>query len=258
MPKSPTKPNLTGSLEDYLETIMLLARRGEPVRVKDIAAERGVRAPSVSLALGKLADLGLLTYARREFIELTPTGLTEARRVYSRHQILSRFFEEILRMDPAAASDQACALEHALTDDGMDRLARFFEYLAGCPSVPRGFLKDYGQCPIVSGDGDSCGPHADSPFACITPCHSRTDDQGGERQAVVRLSDQPSGTTGVVTQIDAQGAVRRKLLDMGLLPDVKLTVERAGTGGKSIGIKVGVCLLTLTVEEAQAVCLVPS
>lgn len=258
MTKAPETPKLTGSLEDYLETIMLLARRGEPVRVKDIAAERGVRAPSVSLALGKLADLGYLTYTRRELIELTPKGLIEARRVFSRHQILTRFFAEILRMEPGAASDQACAIEHVLTDDGMDRLTRFFEYLASCPNVPPGFLKDYGQCPIVSGEGAHCGEDQDSPFVCLTPCRDESETPQMGRQATARLVDLLAGETGVVTQIAAGGSVRQGLLDLGLLPDVGLTVERVNAGGKGIAIKVDGCPMTLTLTEAQAVRLVTS
>jgi len=254
--KSPSKLNLSGSLEDYLETILLLARKHDQVRVKDIAAEREVRAPSVSLALGKLSDMGLVAHHRREFVELTPTGEREALRVYSRHTLLTRFFAEILQMSPEAAAEQACAMEHVLTDDGMDRLTRFFEYLTCCPSVSQDFLKDFQRCPIVSSSSLHCGPSTDGSFACATPCHHDNEHLQPQSRTIMSLSKLAPGARGIVARIDAQGAIRQRLLDMGLLPDVELTVERVAPSGDPIWIKLEGSQIALRLKEAQAVCLV--
>ena len=125
--------NLTGSLEDYLETIFELVRDKKLARVKDIAKARGVKAGSVSPAMRRLADLGLIEYVEREYIDLTPAGEVEARRIFAKHQLLTRFFSQILKMSKSSAEADACAIEHNLSDEGMDHIVRFFEFLQGCP-----------------------------------------------------------------------------------------------------------------------------
>ena len=253
MTSSSSKLNLSGSLEDYLETILLLARKNVQVRVKDIAAERNVKAPSVSLALGKLSNFGFVAHHRREFVELTPAGEHEAQRVYSRHTILTRFFSEILQMPAKAAGEQACAIEHVLTDDGMDRLTRFFEYLTGCPSVSKNFLKDFQSCPIVNNSAPECESSAGDAFACVSPCHHDDENLPTQSRSIMSLSQLAPGTKGIVTRIDAKGAIRQRLLDMGLLPDVKLTVERVAPSGDPIWIKLDGSQIALRLKEALAV-----
>ena len=88
--------HLSSSLEDYLETVFELVRDRKVARVKDIAKARGVRAASVTPAMHRLAHLGLIDYAEREYIVLTPAGEKMARRVYARHRVLQRFFREVL------------------------------------------------------------------------------------------------------------------------------------------------------------------
>lgn len=120
---------LTPALEDYLESIFLLAKDCGHARVRDIANARTVKAASVSPALKRLSDLGYVTYERREYITLTPAGEAAARQVYARHVMLHRFFHEILGMEANAAEHEACELEHSLSDEGMLRFFTFFERL---------------------------------------------------------------------------------------------------------------------------------
>ncbi|MBM4373322.1 MAG: metal-dependent transcriptional regulator, partial [Deltaproteobacteria bacterium] len=82
---------LTPALEDYLETIFELVQERKVARVRDIAEARSVKAGSVSPAMRRLADLGLIRYHQREFIDLTEQGEEEARRVMARHRVLRRF-----------------------------------------------------------------------------------------------------------------------------------------------------------------------
>ena len=125
--------SMSPPLEDYLETIYLLVQEHGFARVRDIARARDVKAATVSVALRKLADAGLADYERREYTRLTPKGERAARRILARHRLLTRFFEEVLRMSPGAANQQACAMEHVLTDEAADRMVRFFEFLGKLP-----------------------------------------------------------------------------------------------------------------------------
>lgn len=99
--------SLTGALEDYLETVFILVREQGFARVRDIAKAREVRSSSVSPALRRLHALGLVEYVRREYVGLTDSGEREARRVLARHDLLTRFFSEVLQMSPSASEKEA-------------------------------------------------------------------------------------------------------------------------------------------------------
>ena len=206
-------------LEDYLETIYLLAQEHGFARVRDIARARDVKAATVSIALRKLSDTGLVNYVRREYISLTGRGEETARRILTRHRLLTRFFEEVLGMSPRAAGEQACAMEHSLTDEAMDRMVRFFEFLGACPSVVRAF----GQCPMGArpGDEEACGAAAPECARCsVAP-----------KESPMTVARMKPGQSAVVTHVTATGALRQRLLDMGLLPEVVVRVERVAPAG---------------------------
>lgn len=230
-------------LEDYLETVYLLVQEQGAARVRDIARARGVKAATVSIALGKLGDAGLVDYARREHIRLTPKGEEAARRILTRHRLLARFFEEVLGMSPHAASEQACSLEHALTDEATDRLVRFFEFLGTRPSTPAAF----GQCPVGARPGD------EHPCDAASPECARCNPSVQEN--AVSIATLRPGQSGVVTRITATGALRRRLLDMGILPETKVDVERSGPGGHPLWIRCQGARLALRRAEAGHVLL---
>ncbi len=233
---------LTGALEDYLETIYQLVRAQRFARVKDIARERKVKAGSVSPALRRLSDLGLVEYVQREYVTLTERGEEEARRVFARHTVLTRFFEEILDMDPVAAEEQACAMEHSLSNEGMDRMVRFFEYLSTCPNSPPDFLEKFHQCSLLH-EHQTCSHLCDdeSQAAC---------NRVRQSMSVAELGP---GERGTISQVNAHGAVRQRLLDMGVLPDVAIEVERTAPTGDPIWVKVEGNQLALRRAEAKAV-----
>jgi DtxR family transcriptional regulator, Mn-dependent transcriptional regulator len=233
---------LTGALEDYLETIYQLLQRQPFARVRDIAKAREVKAGSVSPALKRLADLGMVRYVQREYVTLTDDGEREARRVYARHRLLIRFFTEILQMAPAAAEKDACRIEHTLSDEAMDRMVRFFEYLSACPSSPPDFLERFHGCSIVHSDAEPCPHH----------CTAEAGQQlaGGTSMSVF---DMKPGESGCVTQVNAVGAIRQRLLDMGILPDVLVELERVAPAGEPVWIRLEGSQLALRRQEAQAV-----
>ena len=218
-------------------------------RVKDIAKARSVKAGSVSPALKRLSTLGLVKYVQREYVALTPVGERAARRILSRHRILTRFFAEILRMEPRAAEEQACAMEHSLSSEGMDRLVRFFEYLVVCPLQPESFLSTYGNCPLVTNGAERTEK---SEPECVEQC--TTQQTAALRQP--SLASLRPGEQGRVTHVNAKGAIRQRLLDMGVLPDTLIEVERVAPSGDPVWIKLGGAQIALRRQEADAVSIV--
>lgn len=242
MPKPDAKIQLTPSLEDYLETIYEVIRERKVARVRDIVLARNVKAGSVTPAMKRLADLGLITYERREYIELTPAGEKAARRVLSRHQVLTSFLAEVLKISPQTAEADACAMEHHISDEAMDRMVRFFEFMRSCPNTETGFLDRFHNCSKVNAELPEC-PHqcglADDPLHTEKPEKS--------------IADLKPGESGRVRQINTSGAIRQRLLDMGLLPDVVIRIERVAPTGDPIWIKLRGYQLSLRMNEARAV-----
>ena len=234
---------ISASLEDYLETIYLLAQQHGFARVKDIARARDVKAASVSVALRKLAEQDLVRYERREYVTLTESGEEAGRRVLSRHRLLTRFFEEVLGMSTEAAGDQACAMEHCLTDEAMDRFVRFFEFIGTCPSVVHRF-REYE--PAVN--GVSC-PHTPCSRDICAACPSA----GSVPEPAKSLADLKSGESGLVTQVGSTGAIRQRLLDMGILPNTMIDLERVGLGGDPLWIRCHGAQLALRRAEAKTI-----
>ena len=244
MTPTPTRlsdSDISSSLEDYLETIYLLVQEQGFARVKDVARARNVKAASVSIALRRLAELDLVRYERREYIALTPEGEKAGRRVFSRHRLLTRFFQEVLNMEAQAASEQACAMEHSLTDEAMDGMARFFEFLGTCPFV----IESFRVCPAIAGrKPGAAGGHL--PEWCAVCAKKKAVND-------MSLADIKPGHRAVVTKISAGGALRQRLLDMGVLPETAIDIERVGLGGDPFWVRCQGARLALRRSEAQSI-----
>lgn len=245
MSDPPTR--LSNALEDYLETIYRLIRNRSVARVRDIAKARDVKPASVSPALKRLHDMGLVEYVQREFVSLTPAGEREAQRIFSRHRVLTRFFVEVLNMEAAAADEDACVMEHGLSDQGMDRLVRFFEFLKICPSAPPDLLGRFSGCPAIHGGSD----HGDQ--ACIQCSHRKNGKSCRGPNQAKSLADVSDGELGRVTHIDATGLIRQRLLDIGILPDTVIHVERSASDSGTCWVQIHGSRVELSQEEAEAV-----
>jgi Mn-dependent DtxR family transcriptional regulator len=107
------------SAEDYLETILLLSRKTGAVRSIDIAGETGYSRPSVSVAVKKLREGGLIKVDGDGFITLTTTGLATAEQVYERHSVIYDWLVSSGVGEKTAAVD-ACRMEHVVSNETFD------------------------------------------------------------------------------------------------------------------------------------------
>ncbi len=126
---------LTQSLEDYLETIYKLNETGKPVRCSFIADLLQVKRPSVTSALRSLEEKGYVVYQPYVPIVLTELGTKEAKRVIRRHKAMEIFLERVLGVDVKSSKEEACRLEHAMSDEVTTRLVEFVEFIDSCPRV---------------------------------------------------------------------------------------------------------------------------
>ncbi|MDD2458705.1 MAG: metal-dependent transcriptional regulator [Eubacteriales bacterium] len=108
---------LSPANEDYLETILALAPDGTPVRSVDVSNQLGISRAAVSKALSNLVQAGLIEHTPYGSIQLTDTGLARANLITQSHQMLKRFLVEILGLDENTAEQDACRLEHVISEE---------------------------------------------------------------------------------------------------------------------------------------------
>jgi Fe2+ transport system protein FeoA len=178
---------------------------------------------------------------QREFIDLTPSGETEARRVFARHNMLTRFLQEVLRMPADTAAQEACAMEHSLSSAGLEHLTRFFEFVHACPEGKR-LLEKFHGCAKVHDDKQWCAKH----------CPDDSSQAHLGRPEQTRLAELEPGDQAHIAQINGSSELRQRILDMGLLPDVVVEIDRAGDSDGNVRINVEGFQLRLTGEEANA------
>ena len=111
------------SAEDYLETIYILKQRSDFVRSIDIAREMGYSKPSISRAMGLLKSGGFIEIAPDGAITLTQSGVEVAQKIYERHTLLTRLLVN-LGVSPVAAAEDACKLEHAISDESFEAIKK--------------------------------------------------------------------------------------------------------------------------------------
>lgn len=111
------------SMEDYLETILLLQRKNGHVRSIDIATELEYTKASVSIAMKSLREKKLITMAETGYITLTDDGLKKAESVLERHTLLSNWLIR-LGVSEQTAIEDACRIEHDISEETFEILKK--------------------------------------------------------------------------------------------------------------------------------------
>lgn len=214
---------LTASEEDYLEAIRELESLGGPVRVKDVAASLSVRMASVTAVLKRLVQLELVEHERYGSITLTSRGRQSAERILNRHLLLHGFFHEVLGVSEESAAKDACAVEHALSDETIDRLLDFLVSSRHLDESKRNILRK-----------------------------SESADGGMNRRISMSLTldHAEPGKIYAVEHLSAPSIVSRKLRGLGI--DTGRTLARLYTPSQSeIAVSLDGLSLRISLEEAS-------
>ena len=107
--------------EMYLETILVLSETHPTVRAIDVSEEMGFSKPSVSRALAILKNDGYVVSDANGYLTLTDAGKEIAEKIYERHTTISQFLIN-LGVDPEVAADDACKMEHHISDQSFEAL----------------------------------------------------------------------------------------------------------------------------------------
>ena len=122
--------HLTVANEDYLECMVRIeseAGEGAGVRSVDIANQLDVSKASVNKAVAALKSQGLVDQSHYGKVMLTDEGRAIGEAVWYRHRLLRTFLMRELGVPYQRADSEACMMEHALSEDTMDRWLRYLE-----------------------------------------------------------------------------------------------------------------------------------
>lgn len=112
------------SVENYLETILILSNRLSSVRSIDIVKELGYSKPSVSVAMKNLRTKGYINMDDDGYITLTTEGDSLAKSIYERHIVLSKALMSI-GVNEETAKEDACLIEHIISEESFEKIKLF-------------------------------------------------------------------------------------------------------------------------------------
>lgn len=229
---------LSHSLEDYLEAIYNLKVQSPVVRMKEIARAMSVRMPSVTGAIRSLAAKGFVKHQPYDSVELTESGLDRARGVAHRHSAVQELLTTILDLPEREAESEACGLEHAIRPETLDKLLKFVDFVRAHGDGPFS-LADFHS---YLKDGHDPDGHV-SPDVCYLPPTIKS----------TKLSELCPGMRGRIAFVSGKGAIRKRLLEMGMTSDTQFDVVRTAPLGDPIEIKIRGYNLSLRRSEAEHV-----
>lgn len=202
--------------EDFLEAIFILARDSRrPPKIHEIASALHKPEREIPSTLKILEENGDIIPVDEGRIALTPQGQELGMRVVKKHETLQCFFSEILGMDGPSASNEACTLEHAVSDDTINRLGTYLKY------SPSRLQKE-------------------------------TEPVWGTACPLSALTDFNEGDDVIVQQILGQERANR-LLDLGVVPGERVRIKRK-LANQALVVQVKGCDVALSPEVAASIC----
>lgn len=115
---------ISSSLEDYIEAVYNIFVAENKVKAIDVSRRLNVSRASVTEALQKLEQLGLINYGHYGTISITDSGVKKAKEVIKKHEILSLFFEKVLGVNHEIAEETACKIEHVIGNEVFKKLEK--------------------------------------------------------------------------------------------------------------------------------------
>ena len=199
---------MSESVEEYLEAIYAYNEKGELAKNQDLAERLRVSPPSVTEMIKKLAEKGLVTYEPYKGAILTGRGMAMAQSVVRKHRLLERFLCDTLGIGKEKVHNEACRLEHSLSDEVASALCEKLSNPLTCP--------DEGN-PI---------PPCTLDYSACDQCKSLREKDSSPR-LLTQLSRLRPRDSGRVAFTRGGGAASQRIADMGLCPGAEVRVVNA-------------------------------
>jgi len=194
------------STEEYLEAIYAFNENGELAKNSELAKRLRVSPPSVTQMIQKLSEDGLVEYQPYKGAALTGRGMAHARKVVRKHRLLERFLHDVLKLNGSKVHNEACRLEHSLSDETTAALCKSLENPDTCPDDER-------PIPLCTLDVEDC-----------EECEEKRSENP---KLLAELSNLKPGEEGVVAFVRGGTKACQRLLDMGLTRGTNVRVLNA-------------------------------
>ncbi len=203
---------MSNSTEEYLEALYTLTQNNTTASTSDIAKHLKIAPASVTEMLKKLDGSGYVDYTPRHGVTLTQKGFELAQKMARKHRLLERFLHDVLHIGNDKVHKEACAMEHALSDETERALCQTLKAPDKCPD-------DEKVIPPCNLGFTNCGE-------CQQWGEGSLDEVGKRKSNIVAISTLKENQDGTVAFIRGDNKVLRRLLDMGLTPGTKISVNR--------------------------------
>jgi DtxR family transcriptional regulator, Mn-dependent transcriptional regulator len=211
------------NIEEYLECIWELTQRGSVAKTTDIASELKVSPASVTEMVQKLAEGGYVIYEKYKGVTLTEEGTRIGSKIKRRHRLLERFLVDILGVSNEKSHEEACRLEHTISD-----------------------VSEKSLCQMMN------NPQTSPKGKPIPRCENSCLDCVGE--PTISMSMLKVGEAGLITHLKCtESAKVRRIISMGFVPGRKVCVEEELPMGGPFLISIEESKIALAREYAAMV-----
>ena len=199
---------ISENIEEYLEVLYRYGSNGEQVSTTQLSRDLGIAPGSVTQMLKKLENLGYITYTPYKGATLTDEGMKIAQKITRKHRILEKFLLDILKVKEENIHDQACEMEHTLSDEAERALCTMLHHPDLCPD-------------------ENVIPACDFDFGSCQECFSQKDfDQVINRKFnLLSISELTSNAEGIISFIRGNNELLDDIADVGIKVGQNLKYE---------------------------------
>ncbi|RAP53645.1 MAG: DtxR family iron (metal) dependent repressor [Methanosphaera sp. rholeuAM270] len=203
--------NISENVEEYLETIYKKSLSDNMAKTTEISKDLGIAPGSVTQMLKKLEEEGYVNYYQYKGVKLTDKGYKIAESIVRKHRLLETFLYNTLGIDIEDLHEQACAMEHSLSDEAERKLCQLLEYPDQCPD-------DHNIIPVCGLDISTC-------YEC-SKIH-KIDDIPKRIENLISVGSMTPNQVGIIKFIRGDNEKLNELLDLGIALETKITLISA-------------------------------
>jgi|GEM_PF-93835 len=197
------------SVEDYLEVIYQVLMKKEKASTGDIASKLGVKSSSVTEMLQRLSERGYIYYEKYSGATLSDQGEEIAKNVSEVHKNLKKLLK-LLQVPSEQADEDACKMEHDLTEKSVEQLSKFIEFVEQSPEDEVRWLEHFHYYSKNSEFPPDCGVRKKGEKNMLTATQKK-------------LSEMEYGQTGVIKSIEDE--LKQKLAGRGIREGKELRMD---------------------------------
>ena len=260
---------ISHSVAHHIIAIAELRERSGYARVSDVAKLLNITRGSASLTLKTLKQRGLVLEDENRFLLLSPEGEAVAGAVRGKKFLLQSFFHNILGVPQQTAEEDTCKIEHLISNETAERLAKFVRLVNSGDKRAAAFNSAWRKY------NDPCDHNPEGCPACNFDCllnlcredtatRQTSEETGNSPQPATSSITTPAclaelavGQSGRIARIVGNGALRQRLLDMGITRGETVRVQRFAPLGDPIEVVVKGCSLAIRKSEARSIQLEP-